>query len=96
MSIRVTLHCPLNSSSPEALMGFLEENLPAVRGFNGCRRVSVLMDEQRQEMLLDEEWQSQQHHRDYLAFIEGNGVMAKLSEFMAGPPQVRYLKSLDI
>ena len=96
MSVRVTLNCHVKPELYKDLVPFLEDNLPNVRGFRGNRRVSVLYDQGSAEMLLDEEWASIDSHQSYLAFIDGNGVLAKLASFLKTPPQIKYFSHLDI
>lgn len=96
MSIRVTLNCQIKPDQFQELLPFLEANLPNVRGFNGNMRVSVLFNRENSEMLLDEEWLSVENHQAYLKFIEENGVLGKLGNFLDSPPQIRYFKKFEI
>jgi len=96
MSIRVTLNCPLKTEKVEQLMPFLEANLPNVRGFAGNQRVTVLLNEDRTEMLLDEQWRSIDSHRAYLAFIEEKGVLQQLAAFLTAPPDIRYFEEASL
>ena len=96
MSVRVTLNCQVVPERFEMLSRFLEDNLPNVRGFKGNMQVSVLFDDKNHEMLLDEEWLSVESHQSYLKFIEGNGVLEKLGNFLKVPPQIKYFKRLEI
>lgn len=96
MSIRVTLNCPIKPGQFQALLPFLEENLPNVRGFEGNQRVSVLFDETNNEMLLDEDWSSVESHQAYLGFIDANGVLAQLSAFLSAPPQIKYFSPVQV
>lgn len=96
MSIRVTLNCQINPDQLDKLQLFLEENLPNVRGFKGNQRVSVFLDEESHEMLLDEDWLTVESHQSYLKFIEGNGVLAELSNFLSAPPEIKYFKKVAV
>jgi len=96
MSVRVTLSCPIVSEKLPMLESFLSDKLPAVRGFRGNRRVSVLFDTDHREMLLDEEWASVADHQSYLAAIENNGVMALLKQFLSGPPVIKYFQAQEL
>ena len=51
MTIRVTLNCYLKAETKSSLISFLKENLPNVRGFEGCLSVNVLFDDENDEML---------------------------------------------
>lgn len=96
MSVRVTLNCKVKAGQFEALLPFLEKNLPNVRGFQGNTKVKVLFDEESSEMLLDEDWLSIESHKAYLGFINENGVLAELGGFLAEPPQIKYFKLIDV
>ncbi len=91
MQTRVTLNCTLNPEHTPDLIGFLTENLPNVRRFDGCLSVKVYFDELKNEMLLEEKWDSKEHHHAYIAFIDGNGVLAKLRAFFTQAPTIKYL-----
>lgn len=96
MSVRVTLNCQLKDQQFEALLPFLEANLPNVRGFKGCQRVSVLYNEDSNEMLLDEAWLSEEHHKNYIGFIASNGVLEELAAFLEEPPTIRYFSDIAV
>jgi len=91
MSIRVQIVSTVKQEKLAALMPFLEQNLPNVRGFDGCLSVTVLMNRESGLMVLDEEWLSVDHHQKYLAFIEENGILGQLASHFEGPPDIRYL-----
>jgi len=92
MSIRVTLHFHIKADKTEELTQFLSLNLPNVRRFPGCLYVDVLFNEDKNEMLLEEQWQTKGHHQEYFEFIKGNGILAELSDFMLKEPQVGYFE----
>lgn len=96
MSVRVTLNCQVKSDQFQALLLFLEDNLPNVRGFKGNTQVSVLFDEKNNEMLLDEEWLTVENHQEYLKFISENGVLEELSSFLSAPPIIKYFDKVEI
>ncbi|WP_125719024.1 putative quinol monooxygenase [Pseudoalteromonas rubra] len=96
MSVRVTLNCQVKPEQFPALLPFLQENLPNVRGFKGNMRVSVLFDKANNEMLLDEQWLSAQSHQAYLHYISDNGVLAALSAFLSAPPVIKYFHKVEV
>ena len=96
MSVKVTLNCQVKSDMFGALLPFLEENLPHVRGFKGNLQVRVLFDEKNNEMLLDEEWLTVDSHQAYLSFIGENGVLQQLGSFLQAPPQIKYFNHVEI
>ncbi len=96
MSIRVTISCQVKPDQFQALLPFLEDNLPNVRGFKGNVQVRVLFDEKNNEMLLDEEWLTVESHQAYLSFISKNGVLGELGSFLCSPPNIKYFDKLEI
>ena len=96
MSVRVTLNCQIKPNQFQALLPFLEDNLPTVRGFKGNMQVDVLFDEKNNEMLLDEEWSTEESHQAYLSFISQNGILEALSAFLCAPPTIKYFDKVDV
>jgi quinol monooxygenase YgiN len=96
MTYRVLLESTAKPETIDSLFTFLEENLPNVRSFKGCLNVTVLFDEQTNQMMFDEEWKSKENHQAYIAFIESNGILADLAGFLDGPPRISYYKRMDI
>ncbi|WP_120498234.1 putative quinol monooxygenase [Kiloniella sp. EL199] len=96
MSIWVTLEMTVRDGAYADLHTFLEEKLPAVRGFAGALSVSILFNEETNKLLILEEWKSQKHHQAYIAAIKENGVMEQLVSFMTSPPEVQYFERIMI
>jgi len=90
MTVRVTLVCQLKPNTLDTLTPFLAENLPNVRAFAGNKRVSVLFNQDNNEMLLDEDWEDVKSHQSYLEHIAQTGILAQLSGFLASPPDIKY------
>lgn len=96
MSVWVTLEFTVRDGAYARLRPFLEDKLPAVRGFDGALSVSILYNEDTRELLILEEWKSQAHHQKYLQAIGDNGVMEQLLSFMTAPPDVHYYERVVI
>ena len=96
MKTRVTLNCQVKPDGHEALLPFLEKNLPNVRGFDGCISVNVYFDEEGGEMLLEEEWLCIEQHKAYINHIENNGVLGELAAFLASAPDIKYFQNQGI
>ena len=94
MSIWVTLEMTVQEGKYEQLLAFLEEKLPAVRGFDGALSVSLFYDEDSKKLLILEEWKSKAHHGAYISSIQENGVLTSLVGFMTAPPDVQYYERL--
>ena len=96
MTIRVTMNCQLKPENLAELIPFLQENLPNVRNFGGNERVNIFFDKPNNEMLIDEDWASEEHHKDYINFIAVNGVMNQLAAFLAAPPTIKYFNLVEV
>lgn len=96
MAIHVLIQSTVQAEKLNALRPFLEKNLPAVRGFQGCWQVSIMLNKTDGDMVFQEVWQSRQHHEDYLAHIDSNGVMAELASLLSQAPTIRYFDALYI
>lgn len=94
--MRVILESQVVPGKSEAIMPFLEKNLPNVRGFKGCQRVDVLFNAETGVMMFDEDWLSIEDHRAYIDFISRSGVMEQLVSYLERPPKVTYLTPLPL
>ena len=96
MSVNVLISSTVKKDKLEKLMPFLAENLPNVRSFDGCMRVSVLMNQETGEMLLDEEWLSVEQHQKYIASIQESGILGQLASHFEAPPKIQYMNRVMI
>ncbi len=96
MRVKVVLDMKAKSTLVPQYMLFLEENLPNVRGFDGCKSVEVYFNKETNEMAINEIWESKTHHQNYIKFISQNGVMGKLVSFLESEPIVRYYNILTL
>ena len=94
--LQVILTSQIRASNTDGLQSFLQQNLPNVRRFNGCFSVEVLLNKEENKMVFFEEWESKEHHRNYIDFIVENGVMEQLNSFLTGPPSVDYYERLTV
>ena len=95
MPVHVLLDAKIKPQVQQALSTFIQENLANVRGFNGCRKVDVLFNLEKDTLLLDEIWQSPDHHQAYIASIAESGVMEQLVSYLQAPPNVQYFEMAD-
>lgn len=96
MSKKVIIESDINSDSIDALMAFLEANLPNVRSFPGCLHVTIYFDQNNQTMIFDEEWLSIEHHQRYIRSISDSGVLKELVAFLKSPPEINYFDRVEL
>lgn len=92
MTTFVTIESTVNPAKLNALNPFLEENLPNVRGFDGCLSVNILLNAADNSFLIFEEWKSPEHHKAYIEFISSNGVLEQLASHFSAPPKISYFQ----
>jgi len=94
--VKVILTFQAKAETKKEFLGFLEENVPNVRAFEGCSRVNVYFNNTSNEMIITENWKSKQHHRKYIKAISENGIMKELISYLDKEPTIKYYKILDI
>lgn len=93
---KVILTLSVKAETKKEFMEFLDKNVPNVRSFEGCTQVKLYFDEETNEMLISENWQSKTHHGKYIEFISKNGVMQSLISFLQKEPSIKYYEALKI
>jgi len=96
MAKKVILEFNVKKDTVKPFMQFLERNLENVRNFDGCSQVEVYYNSLEYRMVIDEIWDSVEHHQKYLEFITKNGVMAELGSFLAVEPEIKYFDFVDL
>ncbi|TSE03765.1 MULTISPECIES: putative quinol monooxygenase [Aquimarina] len=96
MSCKVVLESKIKPEVSEEIQVFLEENLPNVRSYKGCKSVHVLLNDVTNEMIFYEDWKSKEDHQNYINFINKNGVLEELSSFLETAPSIKYFEELII
>ena len=96
MSIKVVLNLSVQKSLKEDFLLFLDENLPNVRSFDGCKHIKVYFNEESLNMAIDEFWENKEKHQKYIEFIKKNGVMQKLQSYLSKDVDLNYFDILDI
>lgn len=96
MSKKVIIQSTVKKGAMDKLLPFLQDKLPAVRGFKGCMNVTVFLDKKSGVMVFDEEWLSTDAHQAYINTIAQNGVLEELVSYIEAPPEIKYLDRLDM
>lgn len=93
---KVILTLTAKVETQNKFMEFLATNVPNVRAFDGCNSVHLYFDDETNEMIITEEWESKEHHGKYIDFISQNGVMQGLISYLQKEPIIKYYDILDI
>lgn len=94
--VKVILTLKVKSETKKEFIEFLHENVPNVRTFEGCSRVKLYFDDATNEMIIAEDWMSEEHHGKYIKFISENGVMKGLISYLQKAPEIKYYEILNI
>lgn len=94
--IKVILTFQTKVDTKKEFLDFLNKNIPNVRAFEGCSSVKLYFNDSTNEMIITENWKSNEHHSNYIKFISENGVMKKLASYLQNKPTIKYYDILDI
>ncbi len=93
MSVMVLFEAPVKPDQVSNMKTFLAEIFPGTRSYEGCEGINAYFNvEDKAWLVMIEYWNTRQHHAKYVAWRTETGVMAKLGEMLAGPPNVRYFE----
>ena len=97
MTVTVVVELPAQPDRTEEMTAFIGSVLPGTREFAGCRRVSLHANEEDpNQVVLLEEWDSRASHEQYLAWRTERGDFPKVIDMLAGPPSIRYFANLEL
>lgn len=96
MSIIVLLEAKVKPESVNEMKLALKGLFPETRTYNGCRGIDAYFNEDDPDNLIFiEHWDSREHHQKYLAWRTETGVMDQFGSMLAGPPSIRYFERVD-
>ena len=93
---KVILVLQVKTNTKKEFMKFLDENIPNVIAFEGCKKLEVFFNEEINEMIISETWTNKDAHQKYIDFISNNGVMEELISFLDEKPSIKYFDILEI
>ena len=96
MTSTVILEISLKPDEIDSAIALFKESLPDTRAYDGCQSIEVIQgDDDPTCLIVYEKWESRSHYEKYLAWREETGFLDKLGAFLAGPPKITYLNSVD-
>jgi len=96
MRVTVLLEVVAKPACVDDLIGMFTENLKQTRVYDGCIDVYMTRSqEDPNEIVLVEEWETRQHYERYLAWRAETGVVDKLNGMAAAAVIVRYFDRLE-
>ena len=81
--------------SPE-FIDMCRRNYPVTRSYDGCNYVFLSVDKENENsLIMVEEWESREHHQNYVSFRENDGTADFMEPLLADSPKVRYFDKTD-
>jgi quinol monooxygenase YgiN len=91
MACQVLLEFRAKEDCIEKMRDWFRKILPDTRGFSGCVSIQLVQNqEDPQNMVILEQWDSRQHYEKYLGWRTENGDLEVLVAMMDGEPNIRY------
>ena len=89
---------PCREGKREELLGFLasEDGLAKTREFNGCNGIDTLTDNDENDLVLVQRWDSAEHHKAYVAWRVEGGMMEALEPILRAPLEITYLTETGV
>ena len=96
MAVKVLLELKAKPGTGDSLLETFRSILPDTRVYDGCIGVDVLRgQDDKDTLVLVETWESRAHYEKYFAWRQETGLVARLGEAVAGPPNLRYFDVAD-
>ena len=97
MSVLVLLQFKAKPENADDISKYMKDALPDTRGFDGCNSITVHRDQDdSNNMVIVEDWDSRQHYETYLAWRTERGDMKKLGAWLSGEPTIRYYQNVGV
>jgi len=96
MSCTVLLEVTAQAGKGQDLLGVFASILGDTRAYDGCQGVDVVVnDDEAENIVLIESWDSRAHYEKYLAWRQERGDLDSLGSLLAGPPSIRFFSGAD-
>ena len=97
MTTLVLLDLRAKADCVTVLTNLLTAALPDTRAFDGCRELTVhINQEDSQNFVFVEHWASYDAYQKYLAWRTENGSLAQLMSLLDGPPTIRCFDAVNV
>ena len=89
MSVMITLELPTKAGSMAELLEVMKSALVDTRNYAGCQKVETFIDQESQNILLVEQWESPEHQQAYMGWRVETGFMDAVGPLLDGAPVAR-------
>jgi quinol monooxygenase YgiN len=93
MSITVILEADVKAESKSNLFALLRQYLPETRQYKGFMGISIHSEQDTNQVVFYEQWQSVEDYHAYLDWRTNTGVMGELAATFNKPPSIRYFNT---
>jgi quinol monooxygenase YgiN len=90
MSITVILEADVKPESKVNLLKLLTQYLPETKKYKGFISISIHSEQESNQVVFYEKWQSINDYHAYLNWRTETGVMDELAATFNSPPSIRY------
>lgn len=96
MGVFIIVSGRTKSETQQLLQLKMKELFPETREYAGCQGVTMHVEQDDpQNFVLVEHWESKDHYEKYLGFRQETGVLDELVAMLEGPPTIRYFDQVD-
>jgi quinol monooxygenase YgiN len=96
MRTLVLLEVTAKEESVDDVIQFFRTHLPVTRSYEGCRDITVYVNEDGRSIVQVQHWDSEEHYQKYLAWRAETGVLSELESMLDGDPSIRFFQSTDV
>lgn len=96
MSTIVILEADVKPESKSKLLTRLMQLLPETKQYKGFINISIHSEEDTNQVVFYEEWQTVDDYHAYLKWRTETGVMKELGDTFNSPPSIRYFNTEEL
>jgi quinol monooxygenase YgiN len=97
VSVLVLLEFNAKPGNADDIMNYMKAELHHTREYEGCNGITVQRNEDdSNNMVIVENWESLAHHEKYLAWRTERGDMEKMGAWVAGDASIRYFQNARV
>ncbi|NQZ82058.1 MAG: antibiotic biosynthesis monooxygenase [Colwellia sp.] len=93
MSVTVILEADVKPESKSKLLKLLSQYLPETTKYKGFISIAIHSEQDTNQVVFYEKWQSIDNYHAYLNWRTETGVMKELADTFNSPPSIRYFNT---
>tara|TARA_B110000091_G_C13707444_1_gene429020 strand:- start:272 stop:616 length:345 start_codon:yes stop_codon:yes gene_type:complete len=97
MTCKVIAEWNIKKGLAETFVGAITNGLPNTRKLDGCLKIDFsISEEDPHHCFMTQEWETSQHHKNYVQGLKDSGAWEKLLSLLDNEPTFTYCKLTDI